>query len=130
MIITNYMDGCHCDRGNPRCSCGCGSKILVNLNIKHAKGLDDPKRQAEDCEAGEQDEPGIATIRSCCWSHSCPQPRSVSPDWRVHVDLQLSDVWRKTHKYHFTLYFSHEFAMKFVILLQIKVNLRTSVSKL
>lgn len=95
MIITYNVNGSHCNRGNPRCSCCSGFKVLVYGYIEDTKGLNDPKCQAKDQEAGEQDEPGVATIRGCC---CCPRP--VSLHWRVHLDLQHLIVKGKhTNKY-------------------------------
>lgn len=80
VIITHNVNGSHRNRGNPRCSCCCGFEVLVYLNIEYTKGFNYPKSEAEDQEAGEQDEPGVATIRS--------YPCLLSLHWRVHADLR------------------------------------------
>lgn len=86
MIITANMNGGHSDRGDPGGSCRCGGKVVLYLDVKHPEGFDDPEGQAKDQEAGEQDEPGVATVRGCGQRHG--RPNLLRLRWRVHGDLR------------------------------------------
>lgn len=104
-LITHNVNGSHCNRGNPGCPCCCGAKVCMYLHIEHTKGLDDPECQAKDQEAGEQDEPGVASVRGRSRRHGWPA--LLSARWRVHDDVcwfsKHSFVWEK-HKKMFFVY--------------------------
>lgn len=63
-LITHNVNGSHSNGGDPGRPRRRGFKVLMYLHIEDPEGLDDPKGQSEDHEAGEQDEPGVAAIGS------------------------------------------------------------------
>lgn len=47
LLVTYNVNGSHRNRGDPRCTCCCGFKVSMYLNVEYTKCFNDPKGQTK-----------------------------------------------------------------------------------